>query len=162
MRSHPTCWSDKVALGTFFLSLMMSKLFAAGRLSILHLEILFALLLFALPMELRAQSHNITFVWASRCQSRPSWGKSALYSSASQGFMWFRTENRYVGYRFTFYKHEPGDPLSIVNAKVQSLRPLKGQPTRCQSIRFREDRLAHDNDSSPIGKIQRRAEQTDG
>ena len=42
----------------------------------------------------------------------------------SRGYMWFGTEkglNRYDGYGFTVYRHEPGNPLSIVDAKVQSL-----------------------------------------
>ena len=42
----------------------------------------------------------------------------------SRGYLWLGTEkglNKFDGYGFTVYKHEPGNPSSIVDAKVQSL-----------------------------------------
>lgn len=42
----------------------------------------------------------------------------------SRGYLWFGTEkglNKFDGYGFTVYKHEAGNPSSIVDAKVQSL-----------------------------------------
>jgi signal transduction histidine kinase/ligand-binding sensor domain-containing protein len=42
----------------------------------------------------------------------------------SQGFMWFGTEdglNRYDGYTFTIYKHDPEDPNSLGNNWIQAL-----------------------------------------
>src|SRR5665648_232766 len=41
-----------------------------------------------------------------------------------QGFMWFGTQdglNRYDGYEFIVYKHDPSDPNSISNSFVQAL-----------------------------------------
>jgi signal transduction histidine kinase/ligand-binding sensor domain-containing protein len=42
----------------------------------------------------------------------------------TRGYMWFGTEkglNRYDGYTFTVYKHDPDNPWSIVDDRVQSL-----------------------------------------
>ncbi len=41
-----------------------------------------------------------------------------------EGYMWFGTEdglNRYDGYRFTVYKHDPQDPTSLSDNYVASL-----------------------------------------
>ena len=42
----------------------------------------------------------------------------------SKGFMWFGTDdglNKYDGYNFTFYKHNPDDPFSLSHNRVWSL-----------------------------------------
>src|SRR5882724_34402 len=42
----------------------------------------------------------------------------------SRGFMWFGTQdglNRYDGYKFTVYKHDPEDPTSLGNSYVKDL-----------------------------------------
>jgi ligand-binding sensor domain-containing protein len=42
----------------------------------------------------------------------------------SQGFMWFGTEdglNKYDGYTFTVYKHDPEDPTSLGGNWIQAL-----------------------------------------
>ena len=41
-----------------------------------------------------------------------------------RGFMWFGSEdglNKYDGYKFTHYKHDPGDPNSIIDSYVQDM-----------------------------------------
>src|SRR6185436_77063 len=40
------------------------------------------------------------------------------------GFMWFATKdglNRYDGYRFVVYKHDPSDPKTIIDNFIQTL-----------------------------------------
>src|SRR6266851_2413662 len=42
----------------------------------------------------------------------------------TQGFMWFGTSNglnRYDGYKFKVFKHEPGDPKSLSSVEVYAL-----------------------------------------
>jgi ligand-binding sensor domain-containing protein len=51
----------------------------------------------------------------------------------SQGFMWFGTNDglsRYDGYRFTNYRHEPGNPLSLAGNGILDIIEDK-QRTAC-------------------------------
>jgi hypothetical protein len=43
-----------------------------------------------------------------------------------QGFMWFGTEgglNKYDGYQFSVYKHDPDDPQSLSDNAISSVEP---------------------------------------
>ncbi|MFZ2096838.1 MAG: two-component regulator propeller domain-containing protein [Anaerolineales bacterium] len=77
--------------------------------------------LFTLPVN--AQSDSIRFEHVSTEQGLSQSTVHAILQDRV-GFMWFGTEgglNKYDGYQFTIYKHDPDDPLSLSNNIVNSL-----------------------------------------
>ena len=75
------------------------------------------------PVPLDAQSSGVTFNHLSERDGMAGREVHCILQD-SRGFLWFGTENglnRYDGYGFTVYKHEPGNAASIVDAKIQSL-----------------------------------------
>jgi ligand-binding sensor domain-containing protein/signal transduction histidine kinase len=88
-----------------------------------RLQIFFAFLLLALPTILHAQSSDIKFEHFSIEQGMLGRGVLCIYQD-SIGYLWFGTYSgvdRYDGYSFKSYRHDPGDLSSIANALVQTL-----------------------------------------
>ncbi len=86
-------------------------------------EFLFVFLLLAGLGTLRAQTSHLSFGPIHAAQGLHGNQVHCILQD-SRGYMWFGTEkglNRYDGTSFTVYKHEAGNPSSIVDAKVQSL-----------------------------------------
>ena len=82
-----------------------------------------ALLLLLHPAHVYASVPDMTFEHLSAHQGLLGNEVHCILQD-SRGYLWFGTEkglNKYDGYGFTVYKHEPGNPSSIVDAKVQSL-----------------------------------------
>ena len=82
-----------------------------------------ACLFLALPTDVRPQLADIS---VERFSAEQGMLGSEVYCilQDSRGYLWFGTElglNRYDGYSFTVFKHEPGNSSSIVDARVQSL-----------------------------------------
>lgn len=80
-------------------------------------------LLVAVPVVLCAQSSQISFERLSQAHGLLGNEVHCILQD-SHGYMWFGTEkglNMYDGTGFTVYKHQPGNPSSIVDAKIQSL-----------------------------------------
>ena len=93
--------------------------------------IIFFLLLF-LPLLLNAQYNNIKFEHLSVDDGLSNNIVNSILQD-SQGFMWICTEdglNKYDGYSFTVYRHDPEDSLSISDNNVYALHESKhcGKP----------------------------------
>ncbi len=83
---------------------------------------IFFLLTF-LPVFLSAQYDNIKFEHLSVAQGLSSGNVQCIYQD-SRGFMWFGTDdglNKYDGYKFTVYRHDPDDPLTLSNSDIWSI-----------------------------------------
>jgi ligand-binding sensor domain-containing protein len=81
------------------------------------------ILLFALASIIYPQGQDINFKHLSVDHGLSN---NFLYSilQDSKGFMWFGTEdglNKYDGYRFTVYRHDPEDSLSISDNRIGTL-----------------------------------------
>ncbi|MCP5049890.1 MAG: histidine kinase, partial [bacterium] len=77
--------------------------------------ILIILTIMALPGNIFAQKNNIRFQHLS-LEHDLSQASVLCILQDSQGFMWFGTQdglNKYDGYRFTVYRHNPGDRASL-------------------------------------------------
>jgi signal transduction histidine kinase/ligand-binding sensor domain-containing protein/ActR/RegA family two-component response regulator len=76
--------------------------------------------LFLLSTVLFAQSNNIKFEHISVEQGLSQSTVQCIFQD-SQGFMWFGTEdglNKFDGYKFTIYKHDPEDSASLASNYV--------------------------------------------
>ena len=78
---------------------------------------------FTLPLVLYPQSQNIKF---ERISAEQGLSYEKVYSILQdcQGFMWFATDdglNKYDSYKFTIYKHDPEDSLSLSSNWITSL-----------------------------------------
>ncbi|NIM95595.1 MAG: GAF domain-containing protein [Anaerolineales bacterium] len=76
-----------------------------------------------LPFRVAAQAQTIRF---ERLTIEDGLSQNAILAIAqdTQGFLWFGTEdglNKYDGYEFVVYKHDPDDPTSIVDSFISSL-----------------------------------------
>ena len=81
------------------------------------------ILFFIIPLNLYSQYQNIKFEHISVEQGL-SYEKVYSILQDSQGFMWFATDdglNKYDGYKFTIYRHDPGDSLSLSSNWITSL-----------------------------------------
>jgi ligand-binding sensor domain-containing protein len=81
------------------------------------------ILLFCLPLLVNSQNHNIQFTHLTTKDGLSSNRVNAIIKDAD-GYMWFGTDdglNRYDGYTFKIYKHDPDDSLSISGNNIQSL-----------------------------------------
>ena len=92
---------------------------------ILFFSIGLLLLLANLPFvpSASAQSNTLRFERISTEQGLAQSTVNAILQD-HQGFMWFATEgglNRYDGYQFTIFQHDPDNPQSLANNSVNSL-----------------------------------------
>ncbi|NQZ07974.1 MAG: hypothetical protein HRT35_12500, partial [Algicola sp.] len=81
----------------------------------------YLLLILAAPTGLFAQSNPIRFEHINQGLSQVSIN---CMLQDQQGFLWFGTQdglNRYDGYRFEVFKHQPDNQNSLVNNHIQSL-----------------------------------------
>ncbi|MEW5957144.1 MAG: two-component regulator propeller domain-containing protein [Chloroflexota bacterium] len=77
--------------------------------------------IFGLPAAVQAQSGNIRF---ERLSIEDGLSQSTVFTIVQDrhGFMWFGTQdglNKYDGYSFTVYKHDPADPATISDSFVR-------------------------------------------
>ena len=81
------------------------------------------ILFFVLPYILYPQSQDIKFEHLSVAQGLSlSWAVCILQDS--RGFMWFGTDeglNKYDGYKFTIFRHDPDNPNSLSHNAARSL-----------------------------------------
>ncbi|MCB0190587.1 MAG: SpoIIE family protein phosphatase [Anaerolineae bacterium] len=90
----------------------------------LKLIILIVLVLVGWPVDgAQAQSGNIRF---DRISIEDGLSQSTIYAIAQDhhGFMWFGTQdglNKFDGYNFTIYKHDPDDPTTIADNFVRAI-----------------------------------------
>ncbi|NIS83204.1 MAG: GAF domain-containing protein, partial [Anaerolineales bacterium] len=83
-----------------------------------------------LPLGVAAQSQTIRF---ERLTIEDGLSQNAVLAIAqdAQGFLWLGTEdglNKFDGYQFTIYKHDPDDPSSLIDSFVSALFvDLKGE-----------------------------------
>ena len=87
--------------------------------------VLVVLLLFSLlrAVTVHAQTKDVTF---ERISIEQGLSQTTVYCifQDTRGFMWFGTRdglNKYDGYRFTVYKHMPGNPHSLSNNSVRAI-----------------------------------------
>jgi ligand-binding sensor domain-containing protein len=78
---------------------------------------------FLLPVPAAAQSQKLRF---ERLTIEDGLSQNAILAIAqdTQGFLWFGTEdglNKYDGYQFTVFKHDPDDPASLVDSFVSEI-----------------------------------------
>lgn len=88
-----------------------------------NLFIILTLILFVCPIELLGQKENITFEHYSIAEGL---SEPITYSAIQDrdGYLWFGTWSgieKYDGYKFKAYKHDPDNPNSIDNAFVETL-----------------------------------------
>jgi len=99
-----------------------SHLYRLKKIELALLGSLLLLIILILPQNLVAQS-NLRFERIS-LQQGLSQGTVLSILQDSQGFMWFATQdglNRYDGYRFKIFKHDPHDPLTLADNYVEAL-----------------------------------------
>lgn len=81
------------------------------------------LLLAYFPMPAAAQSASLRFTTLSVEDGLSQSTVRSIYQDI-QGFMWFGTEdglNKYDGYTFTIYKHDPEDPDSLSDNSINAI-----------------------------------------
>ena len=99
------------------------SLWSAHRVRRLVFAYLVLLICLVLPANLSAQEGNIRF---DRITIEDGLSQSTIFSILQdrQGFMWFGTQdglNKFDGYKFTVYKHDPEDPTTISDNFVRAI-----------------------------------------
>jgi signal transduction histidine kinase/ligand-binding sensor domain-containing protein/DNA-binding response OmpR family regulator len=84
---------------------------------------LIAIILLGIPESVSSQNYDIRFEHIS---VEEGLSNSIIYDilQDSQGFMWFGTEdglNKYDGYKYTIYRHDPDDIFSLSHSYIRSI-----------------------------------------
>ena len=98
------------------------RLLSRGAKALFH-PIIVGAALICVPPSVRAQHTNFVFQHFSAGEGLSSVAVRCIYQD-SVGYLWFGTLggiDRYDGYSFTTYKHDPDDTASLVNAFVNTL-----------------------------------------
>ena len=102
---------------------MSSLQMTGGKIVTIYLAV-FVVLLLALPAQwAKAENRSVRFEQLSR---EHGLSQSFVYAIAQdrEGYMWFGTQeglNRYDGFEFTVFAHEPNDPTSISDETIRTM-----------------------------------------
>jgi two-component system sensor histidine kinase ChiS len=91
--------------------------------SIRHCKVIFSSITFILFIFVQIKAKEIKFEHISVEQGLSHTKVFCIFQD-SRGFMWFGTEdglNKYDGYKFTVYRHNPADSFSLGNSEVRDI-----------------------------------------